>query len=126
MMKLLIALFVLLISPLATAEWVEFSKGTNSKYYYDSETLTNKRYPRVMILINYKNKNKTDRWVSEKTVYEANCKFKQMRMIKMSIYDGEMGEGTMVGSRVRPENWGYVPRDTQYLDLLNLLCGGKN
>jgi hypothetical protein len=79
-----------------------------------------------MILINYKNKNKADRWVSEKTLYEANCKFKQLRMIKMSIFDGEMGEGNMVGSRVRPENWGYVPRDTQYLDLLNLLCGGKN
>ncbi len=126
MMRLLIALCAVFISPLATAEWVEFSKGTDSKDYYDPETLTNKRYTRVMILINYKNKNKADRWVSEKTLYEANCKFKQLRMIKMSIYDGEMGEGNMVGSRVRPENWGYVPRDTQYLDLLNLLCGGKN
>ena len=126
MMRLLIALCAVFISPLATAEWVEFSKGADSKYYYDPETLTNKRYTRVMILINYKNKNKADRWVSEKTLYEANCKFKQLRMIKMSIYDGEMGEGNMVGSRVRPENWGYVPRDTQYLDLLNLLCGGKN
>jgi len=126
MMRLLIALCAVLISPLATAEWIEFSKGTNSKYYYDPETLTNKRYTRVMILINYKNKNKADRWVSEKTLYEANCKFKQLRMIKTSIYDGEMGEGEMVGNRVRPENWGYVPRDTQYLDLLNLLCGGKN
>ena len=126
MMRLLIALCAVFISPLATAEWVEFSKGTDRKYYYDPETLTNKRYTRVMILINYKNKNKADRWVSEKTLYEANCKFKQLRMIKMSIYDGEMGEGNMVGSRVRPENWGYVPRDTQYLDLLNLLCGGKN
>ena len=125
-MRLLIALCVVFISPLATAEWIEFSKGTDSKYYYDPVTLTNKRYTRVMILINYKNKNKADRWVSEKTLYEANCKFKQLRMIKMSIYDGEMGEGNMVGSRVRPENWGYVPRDTQYLDLLNLLCGGKN
>jgi hypothetical protein len=126
MIKLLIALCVVFISPLATAEWIEFSKGTDSKYYYDPETLTNKRYTRVMILINYKNKNKKDKWVSEKTLYEANCKFKQLRMIKMSIFDGEMGEGNMVGSRVRPENWGYVPRDTQYLDLLNLLCGGKN
>ncbi len=125
-MKLLLVIYMMLISPLAAAEWVEFSKGTDSKYYYDPETLNNKRYMRVMILVNYKNKNKADRWVSEKTLYEANCKFKQLRMIKMSIYDGEMGEGTMVGSRVRPENWGYVPRDTQYLDLLNLLCGGKN
>jgi hypothetical protein len=125
-MRLLIVFYMMLISPLAAAEWIEFSKGTDSKYYYDPETLTNKRYTRVMILVNYKNKNKTDRWVSEKTLYEANCKFKQLRMIKMSIYDGEMGEGTMVGSRVRAEHWGYVPRDTQYLDLLNLLCGGKN
>ena len=46
-MRLLIALCAVLMSPLATAEWVEFSKGTNSKYYYDPETLTNKRYTRV-------------------------------------------------------------------------------
>ena len=95
MIKLLITLCTVFISPLATAEWIEFSKGTDSKYYYDPETLTNKRYTRVMILINYKNKNKADRWVSEKTLYEANCKFKQLRMIKMSIFDGEMGEGNI-------------------------------
>jgi len=75
MIKLLITLRAVFISPLAAAEWVEFSKGTDSKYYYDPETLTNKRYTRVMILINYKNKNKKDKWGLP--ALHIDCEFKE-------------------------------------------------
>ena len=129
MNKLLLALMLALTSTSAMAAWTAVSNSDNFTTYVDLATIS-KAGNRVKMweLRNYKNVQKLagDKYLSQITQVEYDCKKEQSRPLTISQFSEIRGNGRVVFSRGNPsDKWLPAKPGSVAKTLLKIACNKR-
>lgn len=122
-----ILLALLLLSPLAGAEWRQLAESDDGDVhmvsYYEPGSLIRAKKPKVSIMVIFSKSAPQFSWRASKFLWEANCFSKQIRLLA-SVDFTQMGRETIPAMQGPYTEW--VPPDdgTDKLSVYNLLCKG--
>jgi len=127
-MRAILLLVMLLLSPLAGAEWRHLAESDDGDVhivsYYEPGSLIRAKKPKVSIMTIFSKSAPHFGWRATKYLWEANCFSKQIRLL------GSV-EFTHMGSEAIPPNEGpytewMLPDDANdKIHVYNLLCKGS-
>jgi hypothetical protein len=127
-MKYLLVLVILVASP-AYAEWTPISSNDEFTTYVDGATIRrNGNLAKMWPLIDYKTVKKSnyDSYLSSKMQMEYDCKEEKSRMLALSWFSGQMGNGTVVYNNGAVEGkWSPISPDSIGEELWKIACGKR-
>ena len=102
MKRLLLGLMLLVTASAASAVWTQSGYNETSIQYVDRATiLRNGNLVKMWDLADYKTERKSaagHSYLSSKSQLEYDCKEEKMRLLALTLFDGQMGRGKAVYS----------------------------
>lgn len=127
---LVVALILTLFSTAATARWVRMDENAGHTKYADmSKTRKEGNLVKVVILTDFKTRQKNDRgkpYLSHDIVAEYDCANLLHRVIETRGFSGNMGTGNTVFTETSPNgNWKEIAPETDIEADWKTACGTK-
>lgn len=118
--------FLMLCASNVRAEWqpVGFSADGNRRHFIEPASKQSGPRPKVWAITDYKVPQHGNA-ASVKTLYEANCAGKAIRIISFAAYDGHMGSGKVLSAADTTTAWSDLPPGSSHEVIFNFLCGRK-
>lgn len=130
MKKLLLTLILTFISTGAMAEWTYIgSNADNTKAYADLSSLCKTdNGVKMWILHDYNTAQNAigDRVLSEKSLDEYSCEYKQRRTLTFFRFNNNMGNGSVIYSSEEKSDWDSVRPNSIDDFLYKAACGQTN
>ena len=130
-MRKIILIVMFAVSGNVIAEWVQYNRGENKSFYYNSSSIRrNGSIVKMWVLIDYKTAKVVDglAFMSDKSQDEYDCKNELVRPIFISATSGHMGEGKIVSSVNKEAGefiWRPIVPDSYSEDVWKIACGKK-
>lgn len=125
-MRLVLLLLSLVASP-ALAEWVRngSSSDGSTAFYYDPATIRVNGNMRLVWEVQDLKERAKEGGLSNRALWEYDCKEEQHRILSFSMYSGPMVTGNTLISDGKPGQWDYVPPRSADADMLKMVCSVK-
>ena len=129
-MRAILSAVLLLVATSTWADLVKVSEATDTVYYLDSASISDKdKFRRVSVIQDYA-KQETSGARSRRVLYEIDCTEERLRSIAGTEHSDSMAQGNSVNSWERASEWLYVaPRTgssiasrTPYRPILKSVC----
>lgn len=126
MKRLLLGLMLLMIATAASAEWTIAGDNENFNQYVDKATIRRDgNFVKMWDLLDYKRVKviggKSD--LSQRTQKEYDCKEEKVRILVLTSFSGQMGNGTINYDDSNTEKWRPVAPGTVNETLWKIACG---
>jgi hypothetical protein len=127
-MRVILLLLMLMLSPLAVAEWRQLTESDDGDVhmvsYYEPGSLIRSRKPKISIMVIFSKSAPQFSWRATKYLWEANCFSKQIRLLG-SVEFTHMGRETIPPIEDPYTEW-MPPDDVNgKIHVYNLLCRGS-
>lgn len=127
-MRVILLLVMLMLSPLAGAEWRQLTESDDGDVhmvsYYEPGSLIRSRKPKISIMVIFSKSVPQFSWRATKYLWEANCFSKQIRLLG-SVEFTHMGRETIPPIEDPYIEW-MPPDDVNgKIHVYNLLCRGS-
>jgi hypothetical protein len=123
-----ILLSLLLLSPLASAEWRQLAERDDGDVhmvsYYEPGSLIRAKKPKISIMVIFSKPAPRFSWRASKFLWEANCFSKQIRLLA-SVDFTQMGREASPAMEGPYTEWMPPDDDTGKIHVYNLLCKGS-
>ena len=123
-----ILLSLLLLSPLASAEWRQLAERDDGDVhlvsYYEPGSLIRAKKPKISIMVIFSKPAPRFSWRASKFLWEANCFSKQIRLLA-SVDFTQMGREAIPAMEGPYTEWMPPDDDTGKIHVYNLLCKGS-
>lgn len=127
-MRAIFLLFLLLFSPLASAEWRQFAERNDGDIsmvsYYDPGSLIRAKKPKISIMVIFSTPAPKFSWRASKFLWEANCFSKQIRLLA-SVDFTQMGPEIIPALQDPYTEWMPPDDGSGKIHVYNLLCRGS-
>ncbi len=126
-MKYLFALTIILFHATSFAKWQYIGTIEGREDFYDDVPIGKGNFPKLWILKNYKNGYRDsggDVYFSEKILYEFSCREREYRLITMTQYADNFGNGKIIyatSPNYQPK-WIEIPPDSIPSDWHKIAC----
>ena len=124
-MRAMFLLFLLLFSPLASAEWRQFAERNDGDIsmasYYDPGSLIRAKKPKISIMVIFSTPAPKFSWRASKFLWEANCFSKQIRLLA-SVDFTQMGPEIIPAAQDPYTEWMPPDDGSGKIHVYNLLC----
>ncbi len=121
---LLILVFLSICSP-AAAEWVRAFENEKEVIYLDPTTIQNlENFAKALVLYDYK-KLSAQNYLSEKFLYEFECRNEMLNSVYFVRYSKHMADGTVIDSAPSKEAWQPVVPKSMGEAYWKIACGKR-
>lgn len=124
-MRAILPLLLLLLSPLASAEWRQLAERDDGNVhmvsYYEPASLVRARKPKISIMVIFSTTTPQFGWRASKFLWEANCFSKQIRLLA-SVDFTQMGQDIIPAMQDPYTEWMPPDDGTGKIHVYNLLC----
>jgi hypothetical protein len=120
-----LAIFLLLLSSAAWAEWTSVGEDNTAAFYADPATMVRSDYTaKLWSLLDYKAFQRMVEvgYFSQKALVEYDCAKRKARVLSLSLHAEHMGEGKMIYEDTSPHEWEPVFPETITEMLWNIAC----
>ena len=127
-MRVILLLLMLMLSPLAGAEWRQLTESDDGDVhmvsYYEPGSLIRSRKPKISIMVIFSKSAPQFSWRATKYLWEANCFSKQIRLLG-SVEFTHMGRETIPPIEDPYTEWMPPDDGNGKIHVYNLLCRGS-
>jgi hypothetical protein len=127
-MRAFVVILLLFISPLAAAEWRQFTERKDDELsmvsYYEPASLIRARKPKISILVIFSKPAPQFSWRATKFLWEADCFSKQIRLLASADFT-QMGQEIIPAAQAPYTEWMPPDDGSGKIHVYNLLCRGR-
>jgi hypothetical protein len=95
-MKVLFSSLLLLLPLCSLAEWEKVAETPEAHFYFDSETIKTAGNIKILWVLTDLKKSTSAGEKSRRSRYQFDCKEDRIKLITLTTYSGQMGEGKLL------------------------------